>query len=274
MNPNNELVSVIVLARNSASTIREAIDSLVQQTYPHFEILVVDGGSTDSTRELAMSFADPRIRIVAQQGKGLGDARNLGIREARGNYVAYLDSDDVALPRRIEDQLRFLQQHSDHAIVGSWLRLIDGAGAEIGIRRYVQYDHEIRAAMASLNVLPNPGIMFRKEVIVGTGLYTDALPEDYDLWLRLMNSSRADAKMHNLPQVLTQYRVHLGGSKSQTAKEQLLWSLQLRYKYWRQGSLHLSPRALMYNLAQLCLLALPASWLVSAFRWSVKRGQV
>jgi len=274
MDPNAELVSVIVLARNSAATIREALDSLLEQTYSHFEILVVDGGSTDSTRELALSFADSRIRIITQHGKGLGDARNLGIREARGKYVAYLDSDDVAMPRRIEAQLRFLQQNPDHAVVGSWLRLIDGEGAEIATRRYVESDPEIRTAMASLNVLPNPGIMFRKAVIVDVGLYSEALPEDYDLWLRLMNTPRVDAKMHNLPEVLTQYRVHLGGSKSQTAKEQLLWSLQLRYKYWRQGSLHISTRALLRNLAQVCLLALPAPWLVSAFRWSVKRGQL
>ena len=274
MGPNAELVSVIVLARNSAATIRETIESLLRQTYPHLEILVVDGGSTDSTRDLVQSFADPRIRIVPQQGRGLGDARNLGVREARGNYVAYLDSDDVALPRRIETQLGFLQQHPDHAVVGSWLRLIDADSAEIATRRYVQNDHEIRTAMATLNVLPNPGIMFRKAVIIDAGLYTEALPEDYDLWLRLMDPRRIDTKMHNLPEILTQYRVHLGGSKTQTAKKQLLWSLQLRYKYWRRGFLRASPRALLKNLAQVCLLALPASWLVSVFRWSVRRGQV
>src|SRR4030095_13539643 len=109
---------------------------------------------------------------------------------------------------------------------------------------------------ASLNVLPNPGIMFEKAAIIAAGPYTEVLPEDYDLWLRLMALQKVDTKMHNLPEVLTQYRVHLGGSKTQTTKKQLLWSLQLRYRYWRRGSLRLSARALLQNLAQVCLLAL------------------
>jgi glycosyltransferase involved in cell wall biosynthesis len=272
--PLAELVSVIVLARNSERTIGEAIASLLCQTHHHLEILVIDGGSIDSTLERVNAFKDPRIRIIAQQESGLGNARNLGIHEARGEFIAYLDADDVAVPHRIEAQLEFLLRCPEHAVVGSWLKLIDSQGAELGVRRYVQYDHEIRASMASFNALPNPGVMFQKNLITAAGLYSEALPEDYDLWLRLLDFRTNCGKAHNLPEVLTHYRVHLGGSKARTAKLQLLWSLQLRYKYWRQGSLRVSMTDLARNLAQVVLLVLPASWMLSLFLWSVKRGQV
>ncbi len=106
------MVSIILPTCNRAASLPRAIESILRQTYPDYELLVIDDGSTDSTREVVESYSDPRIRYFYNDGPvhGASRARNIGIREARGEYIAFEDSDDVWLPDKLERQVRYLEE--------------------------------------------------------------------------------------------------------------------------------------------------------------------
>ena len=117
---DHEIVSVIMPAFNSEVYISEAIQSVVQQTYPHLELIVVDDGSTDKTREIVDGYmrGDSRIRYIHQKNSGPAAARNRGIQAARGKYVAFLDSDDIWFLDKLEKQMDFITSHSGYVVYG------------------------------------------------------------------------------------------------------------------------------------------------------------
>src|SRR5262249_35270201 len=130
-------VTVVIPVYNREKYVRDAIDSILVQTFPDFELLVIDDGSTDRSREVVQSYHDPRIHLVCN-GTNLGvpKTRNLGIQLARGEYLAFLDSDDWAYPERLGKQVAFLDSHPDYAAVGAWIAWMDEEGRSLGrIRR-------------------------------------------------------------------------------------------------------------------------------------------
>jgi glycosyltransferase involved in cell wall biosynthesis len=126
---DNPLVSVVVPAFNAANTIAETLHSISRQTYPALEIVVVDDGSTDATAEIARRHGDPRLRVVAKANGGVASARNAGIRDSKGAFVAFIDADDLWHPTKIAKQLQVLLAGGpDMALVYAPFRLIDGDG--------------------------------------------------------------------------------------------------------------------------------------------------
>ncbi len=109
----NQLVSIIIPAFNAEKYIKETLKSALGQTYKNIEVIVVDDGSTDKTAEMVKSFNDPRLIYIHQGNKGQSAARNAGIQKAKGEYIAFLDSDDLFLPQKIERQVEFLKNHPD-----------------------------------------------------------------------------------------------------------------------------------------------------------------
>ena len=125
----NPLVSVVVPAFNAAHTIAETLHSVSRQTYPALEIVVVDDGSTDATAEIARRHGDPRLRVVAKANGGVASARNAGIRESKGAFVAFIDADDLWHPTKVAKQLSVLIAGGpEMALVYAPFRLIDGDG--------------------------------------------------------------------------------------------------------------------------------------------------
>jgi glycosyltransferase involved in cell wall biosynthesis len=195
-------VSAIIPTFNSAAFIKEAIDSVYAQTRPVDEIIVIDDGSKDSTREIVASY--PGVRIIGQSHLGPAAARNAGIRQVRTEYVAFLDSDDLWLPDKIETQLSGLNANSSAAFSFATLSAFHMSEAASGAnelylpRELVSWfeDHNGRDGMAigdvyalllRSNCMQTSSVVARREAIIEVGMFDETLihGEDHDLWLRL-----------------------------------------------------------------------------------------
>ncbi len=206
-------VTVLMPAYNAARFIREAIDSVLRQSFSDFELLLVDDGSSDDTLAIVQSHRDPRIRIVRhERNLGVAQARNTGVREARGAYVAMLDSDDHAHPERLAQQVAFLDHHADHAVVGSWARQVDERNRRLApIIRPVR-SRTVRARLLLAACFSNTTVMGRRSVLLEYPYQADLrVAEDLDLWARLSRKY----ELANLPAFLTRYRKHPAGISKQ-----------------------------------------------------------
>jgi len=123
------LVSILITTFNSERYIRESLDSALTQTYANFEVVVVDGGSTDATRDIISKYTDSRVRpIFSEKRLGIKEGRNLLFKEARGAFLTFLDSDDIYLPEKVSEEAAFLEVHPDYAAVYCDIRYFyDGA---------------------------------------------------------------------------------------------------------------------------------------------------
>jgi len=209
------IVSVIMPVYNGEPYLREAIDSILAQTYTNFELLVVDDNSTDLTVNIVQSYADPRIRLLTAAHEGIAQALNKGLAAARGNYVARMDSDDVSAPHRLEKQVAYLMLHQGVVMVGSWARLIDQESNNIGTcRTLLTRGRQLRVALWADNQFVHGSVMMRRDAVraVADYRYDFTTSEDYDMWLRLAEIG----ELANLAEPLYHLRVH---QSSKTANE-------------------------------------------------------
>lgn len=202
------LVSVLVPAYNCESYVLEAVSSMLSQTFSDFELLVIDDGSTDSTRKLLESVNDPRFRLVSNEGNiGLIGTLNRGLDMAMGRYIARMDADDISAPERLEKQIIYLDAHPDVHVLGSMVNLINEQGKVFGaISGYPTDPEEIHRYLLRECCLLHPSVIFRKDTVKAAGGYSVNArhAEDYDLWLRLSDQH----KIANLPDKLVSYRMH------------------------------------------------------------------
>ncbi|GAB4250125.1 MULTISPECIES: glycosyltransferase family protein [Deferrisoma] len=181
-------VSVVIPTHDRLGLVDEAVASVLEQTFPDLELVVVDDGSTDGTAEhLAARFPDPRLRIVVQENRGASAARNRGAAETSGEWLAFLDSDDRWLPRKLERQLEALAAHPDHPAAYTeeiWYR--NGRWANPR-KIHAKYSGWIFERCLPLCIISPSSILMRREVFEALGGFDESLPacEDYDLWLRL-----------------------------------------------------------------------------------------
>lgn len=220
-------VSVLMPVYNGERFLAEAIDSVLGQTRSSFELLLIDDGSSDGSRDILGSYADPRIRVSLNE-KNMGIARTLnrGLDLARGRYVAVLDDDDRALPGRLERQLAFLERNEDYAAIGTWAVSIDAAGRELGtIKRLRVEPAEVQSQLLFRCCLLHPSIMARTEILRRHRYREDFLTcSDYDLWIRVSRSHR----LGSLPVVLTAHRehpdraTHLNSARSRQEKRAII----------------------------------------------------
>lgn len=211
---NGPLVSVVMPVFNGEAYLRPAVASVLQQSLRDLELIVVDDGSSDGTLEILREMAgtDSRMRIISRPNTGIVGALNDGLAVARGMYVGRLDSDDIALPGRLEKQVLFLEQNPDVAIVGSmWLEI----SADGGLRslRGEEYTHEeIEGALLRGKgaAMMHPTVMMRRQAVEKIGGYREQYKhvEDYDLFLRLAEIGR----LANLAEPLIYRRMHDGSA--------------------------------------------------------------
>lgn len=203
---SSPVLSVIMPVYNAEKYVYEAIDSILKQTFTDFELLIFDDCSTDSSREIILSFQDSRIRLTnSPVNTGYVKHLNDGLMQARGQYIARMDADDIAAPDRFFLQLHYLQQHAEVAACGSWIEFI---GSKQGILEYPEdHLHILTQLLVFGNAMAHPSIMLRTSVLTRHHLSYDASlepAEDYDLWNRISDVGQ----LHNIPQVLLKYRVH------------------------------------------------------------------
>ena len=179
-------VSVVLPAYNAEGTIRRAIDSVLAQTMPDFELLVIDDGSEDGTGDVVRAVEDARIRYVRRPHAGLPQTLNAGLAEARAPVVAVQDADDWSAPQRLERQLAVLDARAEVAVVGSRMPEVDADGRELTARAPFEAGDAYHVLMR-FNPISNPSSAYRREVVAALGGYDrryGCAPE-YDLWLRV-----------------------------------------------------------------------------------------
>lgn len=202
------LISVVtaVYAGDEPRFLRESVESTLMQTYPHLELLLaIDGQLPDVLETLVREFEqDERVRVVRlAENRGPAAARNAAIAAARGELVAILDADDVAVPDRLLRQEAFLWSN-DADVAGSWYALIDGAGRKRGERRLPLFERDIRRRMPVLNAVANSTVLARREILLDHPYPEDLrYGEDYRLWIELL---RAGYKIVNQPECLVRFR--------------------------------------------------------------------
>jgi glycosyltransferase involved in cell wall biosynthesis len=184
---------------NEERYVTSAVNSILAQDGVDLELIVVDDGSTDGSLAVLTAVQDPRIRLVAQSHAGIVAALNTGVALARGEYIARMDADDIALPGRLARQAAFLRAHSEVGLVGTACTRVDPAGRPLGDYRPPCDDYTLRRALVRDNPFVHGTVMFRREAIEQAGGYRrDSRWEDYDLWIRIARWWR----VANLPEVL------------------------------------------------------------------------
>lgn len=215
-------VSVLLPVYNGARYLRLAIESILAQTLTNFELLVIDDGSSDESRDIAQGYVDEdgRVRVLSQANAGIVTALNWGLANARGEFVARMDSDDISLPMRLAQQLAYMRANPDVVLVGGKAQLIDAHGLRTGLP-----SNSSRYACTNLAIFPpqvltavHPLIMMRTEAIRKLGGYRSDFPhaEDHDLFMRMSRIGR----VKHIPDVVLLYRIHGGNVSVQKLQEQ------------------------------------------------------
>ncbi len=205
-------VSVIMPVYNGERFVADAIQSVLDQNFEDFELICVNDGSTDSSQEIIDSFADPRLKRLSQKNLGQASARNIGIRFSTGDFISFLDQDDIYLPSCIEERLKYFQKFSDAIFVYNDSIIIDEDDhmIESSILRYriVQpvSGRCFRELFLDGTFIAPSAVMVKKEIFDDIGVFDETLwgADDYDLWLRIAYKNF----LYFLSSSLIKYRVH------------------------------------------------------------------
>jgi glycosyltransferase involved in cell wall biosynthesis len=215
-NNHGSFVSVIIPCYNAEKYIAESIKSVLTQNYTHFELVVIDDGSTDHSSKLITAFKDKRIIYSRNhQNKGFTYTLNKAIKLAKGKYIARLDADDVMLPNRLALQVDFLEKNSDYGMVGGYHYEIDTYGMPIQKIEPYQNNEELKLNLLFSNPFAHPVITMRSDVVKALNYNGNfKYCEDYDLWFRIAEKY----KLKNLPCPLLNYRVLIHNSSANNSK--------------------------------------------------------
>lgn len=204
------LISVCMPVYNAGRYVAQAVESILAQTLGDFEFLILDDGSTDDSLAVLRGYEarDSRIRLTTRPNKGLAPTLNELVDQARGEFLARMDADDIALPERFARQVEYLRAHPDCVLVGCRVRLIDPEGDPL-CDWCTRQDHESLDATflrgERSTEISHPAIMMRRDAVLAIGKYRPfPVIEDVDLFLRLAERGR----IANLPETLLRYRIH------------------------------------------------------------------
>lgn len=209
-------VSVIIPTYNRKDYVVEAVDSVLNQTYRNFEVIVVDDGSTDGTSEILKKKYDQKIRYFYKENGGCASARNYGIKFARGEYIAFLDSDDKYLPDKLEDQVGILERNTELGFVYSDSYSFGGGKKLLNSSVRPDKDNSVTYALYMMTYMANGSFLARKKYLELSGYYNESLRynEDTDFLLRLSLYS----KVYYSKKPTLLYRVHSGRKSSNNIK--------------------------------------------------------
>lgn len=212
-------VSVVLPAYNAANYLREAVESILDQTVRDFELILINDGSSDATHEIAQEIAsrDGRVVYILQENMGIVSALNRGLELCRGKFVARMDADDISCPDRFEKQLKLMRSNPNVIACGSDARLFGGGD---GRYRTPSSDLSCRTMLLFMPCFIHPSVMFRRGVIdAGLRYRSDyQYVEDYEFWIRLSKLG----ELRNIQEPLLHYRIHsfqIGSTKREKQAE-------------------------------------------------------
>ncbi len=228
---SNSLISVILPVYNAAEYLQEAVTSILQQSYSHFELVLINDGSTDNSEKICLAFKDARIVYIKNETNlGLIATLNKGISIAKGTYIARMDADDVALPNRFKEQIEVFQRYSDALIVSSDYYSLNGTKKIKVFNRNLS--DEMKASLLFATCFCHPTVMIKNE-FAKLNVWYDATSkhvEDYKLWMDLS----FHGKFYNVATPLLLYRSHSQQVSALYNETQLKNSNFLRENYLKQ----------------------------------------
>ncbi|MFN6528100.1 glycosyltransferase family 2 protein [Nostoc sp. ChiSLP03a] len=229
-------VSVIIPVYGVEKYIAATVQSVLEQTYTNFELLIIDDASLDRSINICQQFTDPRIKIIRQSNRGVSGARNTGIRHAQGEYLAFLDGDDLWLPEKLEKQIAHLENSPAVGVSFSRSAFIDEAGQALGTYQMPKLKEITPSYLLSCNPIGNgSAAVMRREVLeaikfqdnlYGTNedCYFDERllqSEDNEFWIRI--SIKSNWQIEGIPEPLTLYRVNSKGLSANMLKQLDFW---------------------------------------------------
>ncbi|MGD0340018.1 MAG: glycosyltransferase family 2 protein [Bacteroidota bacterium] len=207
-------ISVVMPVYNHQNFIGEAIESILAQTFTDFEMIIVDDCSTDDSLTIAVKYQklDPRVRICRHvQNTGIVGARNTGLKLSTGKYIAWMDSDDISMPDRLEKQFKYMEMHPQVGVSSGSVLIIDENGILKDVLHMPQTHTMIAWGFCFFDSIINPAAMTLRELIMKSGGYRDlanskeeCFPEDYDLWTRIVRQTQ----FYNFDEILIKLRKH------------------------------------------------------------------
>ena len=216
----NPRVSVLMSVYNEKFHLREAVESVLEQTFTDYEFIIINDGSTDGSSDMLRQYAqfDERICVHHQENRGLTASLNKGCKLARGRYIARMDADDISLPERLAKQVHYMETHPEIGVLGTWVEYIDESGETYGQWRMPTQPGLIGWSLIFGTCLAHPTVIMRSDVLKSLNYYRlEALHvEDYDLWTRASFSTR----LANLPEVLLKRRTRAESICSQYSQTQ------------------------------------------------------
>jgi glycosyltransferase involved in cell wall biosynthesis len=228
-------VSILMPVYNGMPYLEQALQSVFDQTLRTWQCVIVNDGSRDGTRDYLASIRDDRFLILEQENAGISAAVNNGLRHCTGRYIARLDGDDIALPTRLEEQVAFLDDHPEVALVGTQVAPMGSCGVGSSLKLPTEHDAIMNALITGRHAVAHSSVMIRTDVLRQIGGYWSlSFGEEYDLMLRLGEVGR----LANLDRVLLHYRMHqssMNGSAMRRMRTSVLYACESARR--RQNSL-------------------------------------
>lgn len=218
-------IDVIMSVYNGENFLKEAIESILKQTYTNFKFIIVDDGSNDSSFDIINSFPDERIEVIRnKRTEGLTRSLNKALRAGEGKYVARQDADDVSLPSRFASQVDFLEKHPEVDVLGTGIYLIDEEGNIVGER--TTHPSPSREVFLERSEVFHGSVMIKRDALEAVGGYNELFKysQDYELWLRLAK----EHNVRNLQTPLYAFRIHESSVSLRKTREQFLFEIVAR----------------------------------------------
>lgn len=228
------LVSVVIPAFNSEKTIRETIESVLNQTWNNLELIVINDGSQDSTLDVINSIKDPRLKVFSYSNAGVSVSRNRGTSQAKGEFISFIDADDLWTKDKLEGQLKALQTNPQAEVAYSWTDHIDENSQFLRIGAHATENGDVYAELLKSNFLANgSNILIRTQALKDVGDFDSSFTpaEDWDMYLRL--AARYHFVAVSSPQIL--YRITSTSASSNVFKMEAV-SLRIIEQHYNQGS--------------------------------------
>lgn len=222
------LISIIMPVHNCRKYIKDAIESILNQTYKNFELIIMDYASSDGTSELIKSYTDSRINYRTLEKIGIAVALNYGLSLANGDLIARMDGDDIMVHNKLQKQYDFLNQNKDVHLVGTNFYYIDKQGKKLFYKRFPEHHNDIEFSMPITISILHPTILTYKEVLLKVGKYNEKFTdsEDNELFLRMLEKGN---KMYNLQEPLYSYRIRTKTPKVFVSQKENAYKLGMDY---------------------------------------------
>lgn len=221
-NSGKPLVSVLIPVYNGVPFINQTLDSILNNNYKNIEIILVDDGSKDTSRNTCLEYVTKHenIKFISfEKNKGMDRALNAGIKVANGKYIARINQDDIIMPDRLEKQVKFLEKNADYVAVGGQIILFTNDNPEYAKVSFPLTDEEIRSKWLVFSPFSDPTVTFRTSTVLETPGYSQLMwpADDVHMWYMLGSLG----KLANLPDVVTKVRWHRGAGSIQSHKRQM-----------------------------------------------------